>query len=163
MYRFALILVACLFGCNHSTNPTRPAAQPTNSSGTRPILEPIELHYRVYTARLGTRITVSPDGLLRSIHTANKSYGGNDIDPKLEGVEIREGRLTLKQMADLARLPEGWSLLSSKPYGGVPDGGDVTVRYGDKTVSGGSHVPQQVTDVRARLSELARSMPLAKP
>jgi hypothetical protein len=161
MHRFALILAACLFGCN--TDVRRPAIQPTTASSTQPILKSVEMHYGIYLARLDLHITVSPDGLLRSVRTDNKSYGGNDVDPKHERVEIREGKLTAEQMADLAHLFADWDSLSSHPYGGVPDGGEIKIRYGDKTVSGGSAVPKQVTDVRVRLSELAQSMPVVKP
>ena len=163
MQRFALILVACLFGCNHSTDRSQPASQPTTASTAQPVLKAIELHEGVYLARIDVRITVSADGLLRSVRTENKSCGGNDINPTLERIELREGRLTAQQMEDLARSFAGWDSMSSKPYGGVSDGPDLTLRYGDKTISGGSEVPSQVMDIRIRLSELATSMPVVKP
>jgi hypothetical protein len=78
-------------------------------------------------------------------------------------VEVREGRQTGEQMEDLARLFADWDSLSSEPYSGVPDGGEVSIRYGDRTVSGRSEVPQQVEDVRVHLMELARSIPVVKP
>lgn len=140
----------------------QPATRPT-TAGTRPALKSVELHYGIYLARFDVSTTVTPDGLLRSVRTSNKSYGPNDLDPKFQRVEIREGRLTPQQVADLARLFAGWDALSAKPYGGVPDGGDVTIRYGDKTVSGGSEVPGQVSSVRARLDELTATMPVVKP
>ena len=164
MRRFILILVAFLLGCNNSDDATQPATRPVaTTSSTKAILKAIELHYGIYLARLDLRITVSPEGMLRSVGTENKSYGGNDIDPKHERVEIREGKLTADQIADLARLFTDWDSLSTTPYGGVPDGGVISIRYGEKTVSGGSEVPKEVTDARIRLMELARSMPMVKP
>ena len=148
MHRLILILFALLCGCDNSNDATR--------------LKPIELRYGIYLARLDHRIMVSPDGTLRSVRTDNKSYGGNDVDPRHERVEVREGTLTAEQIADVARLFADWKSLSSTPYGSVADGGDVSIRYGDKTVCGGSGVPRQVTDARIRLMELVRSMPIVK-
>jgi hypothetical protein len=91
-----------------------------------------------------------------------KRYGPNDGAAKEETVEIREGQLTAEQRAELAGLFTGWDALSSEPYSGVPDGGDYTVRCGDKTVSGGNGVPRQLTDVWGRLQELAKGMPVVK-
>lgn len=164
MHRFMLILVACLCGCeNRGDSPPTAPRPATATTRTRPALRPIEMRFEIYLARLDHRITVSPDGILRSVETVNKSYGPNDLDPARQRIEVREGRLTAEQMAELTRLLMGWDSLSSQPYGGVPDGGDVTIRYGDKTVSGGSEVPRQVTAVRIRLRQLARSMPVVTP
>ena len=163
MHRLVLIVTAFVFGCNPSaaTQPTtRPV--PTTASSTQAVLKPIELHYGIYLARLDIRVTVSAEGVLRSVRTDNKSYGGNDIDPKNERVEVREGKLTAEQIAELANLFTGWDSLSTTPYGGVPDGGDISIRYGEKTVSGGSAVPKQVEDARIQLMEFARSMPAVK-
>lgn len=167
MGRFLIpILIALAFGCNDSGDLTQPATQrstTTTTTSTNPVLKPIDLHYRIYLAGLDHRITVSADGTLRSVRTDNKSYARNDIDPKHERVEVREGKLTAEQVADLARLFADWDSLSTTPYRGVPDGGDTSIRYADRTVSGGSEVPKQVTDACARLMELARSMPVVKP
>ena len=167
MHCLILIFVAFVLGCNNFTDATQPAARraptTTATTATRPLLKPIELHYGISLARLDLHITVSREGVLRSVRTDNKSYGSNDVDPKNERVEIRQGRLTGEQMADLARLFAEWDLLSSKPYGSVADGGDVSIRYGEKTVSGGSEVPKQVTDARIRLMEFGQSMPVVKP
>jgi len=165
MYRLIPIVAAFLFGCDNPSSitqlTTRPA--PTTASTTQAILKPIELHYGIYLARLDLRVTVSAEGMLRSVRTDNKSYGTGDIDPKNERVEVREGKLTAEQIAELSKLFTGWDSLSTTPYGGVADGGDISIRYGDKTVSGGSAVPKQVEDARIHLMELARSMPLATP
>ena len=165
MHRLILIVAAFLFGCNNVSGATQPATRPspTTASTTQALLQPIELHYGIYLARLDLRVTVSAEGVLRSVRTDNKSYGTGDIDPKNERVEVREGKLTPEQIAKLASLFTEWDSLSSKPYPGVTDGGDVSIRYGDKTISGGSEVPKQVTDARIFLMELARSMPEAKP
>ncbi|HEY0007236.1 MAG TPA: hypothetical protein VGB55_00805 [Tepidisphaeraceae bacterium] len=158
--------MAFAFGCDHSDDVTQPATQQsmaTTTSSTKASLKPIELRYGIYLARLDHRIAVSTDGTLRSVQTTNKSYGGNDIDPKNERVEVREGKLSTEEVIDLARLFADWDSLSKTPYSGVPDGGDISIRYGDRTVTGGSEVPQQVTDIHHRLMELARSMPVVKP
>jgi hypothetical protein len=174
MHRYILLFVACLISCKKSADvsppvaPPPPATTPTSTSAsantsTRPILRAIELHYGIYLARHELHITVSPDGLLRSVRTENKSYGGNDIDPKNERVEIREGRLTPGQMAELARLFANWDALSSKPYTGVADGGEGSIRYGDKTVSGGTAAPKQFVDARVWLRDVGEAMPVVKP
>src|SRR5689334_15215676 len=106
MHRLIIIVAALVFGCNNPSSTTqvtmRPA--PTTASTTQAILKAIELHYGIYLARLDLRITVSPDGVLRSVRTDNKSYGGNDIDPKHERVEVREGKLTAEQIARSRRV-----------------------------------------------------------
>jgi hypothetical protein len=146
-----------------TTDTSRPTAPPISTTiATRPSLKPIEMRDGVHLARIEHRITVSSDGNLRSVRTDNKSYSGNDIDPRHERVEIREGQLTPEQVADLAALFANWDSLSPERYNGVPDGRDVSIRYGDKTVSGGSAVPKQVTDARVRLMQVARSMPFVK-
>jgi hypothetical protein len=163
MRRLIFILAVSLLGCGHASDATRPATHATASASTRPLLEPIEMNYGVYLAGFELRVTVSPEGTLRGVQTHNKSYGKNDIDPSHERVEVREGRLTAEQMSDLAARFAGWGSLSSEPYGGPPDGGTVSIRYGDKTVSGGNEVPTEVTAIRVRLSELARAMPVVEP
>jgi hypothetical protein len=133
------------------------------ASTTQAILKPVDLHDGIYLARLELHVAVSTEGVLRSVRTENKSYGTGDIDPKNERAEVREGKLTAEQTAKLASLFTDWDSLSTTPYGGVPDGGDISIRYGDKTISGGSAVPKLVEDARIHLKELAGSMPLAKP
>jgi hypothetical protein len=159
MHRLILIGAAFLFGCNGPSSATQPTTRPApTTSATQTLLKPIELHYGIYLARVDLRVTVSAEGVLRSVRTDNKIYGTGDIDPKNERVEVPEGKLTAEQIAELSKLFTGWDSLSTTPYGGVPDGGDVSIRYGDKTVSGGSAVPKQVDDARIHLMELARSI-----
>jgi hypothetical protein len=112
----------------------------------------------VYLARLDVRTTVSPDGQLRWVCTTNKSWGPNDVPGGREVREVREGRLTPAQANELARLFDGWGPLSEQ-YGGVPDGPEISVRYGDKKVAGGSMLPQRIRDIEVRLTELAMTMP----
>ena len=164
-YALATVLVGLLLGaCAAAPAANRPATQPTSQATSQPTTQPAlkstDVHYGIYLARLDVHTTISPGGLLRRERTENKSYGPNDIDPKNERIEIRQGRLTREQMASLAALFAGWDSLSDKPYPGVPDGGDVKIRYGDKTVSGGSSVPEQVRAVHARIDELAETMPV---
>ena len=156
-------VLAFVLGCNNAADTTGPTVRPTSTTtATRPTLKPVEMRDGVYLARIEHRITVSPDGTLRSVRTDNKSYGGNDIDPRHERVEIREGQLTQEQVADLAALFADWDSLSPERYSGLVDGGDVSIRYGNKTVSGGTDVPKQVKDARVRLREFARAMPVVK-
>lgn len=164
MHRLIPIVAVFLFGCNNPSGTTQPTTRPTptTASTTQAILKPIDLHYGIYLARLDLHVAISTEGVLRSVRTDNKSYGTGDIDPKNERVEVREGKLTAEQIAKLANLFTGWDSLSTTPYGGVPDGGNISIRYGDNAVSGGSAVPKQVEDVRIQLMELARSMPVVK-
>jgi hypothetical protein len=164
MYRLVLIVAAFLFGCDSPSGTTQSTPRPAlaTASTTQAVLKPIELRHGIYLARLDMRVTVSEEGVLRSVRTENKSYGKADIDPKHERVEVREGKLTAEQITELASLFANWDSLSTTPYGGVADGGDISIRYGVKTVSGGTAVPKQVEDARIHLMELARSMPLAK-
>lgn len=160
MRNVLLILALCALARNDS-GAAQPGTRPTATPGTRPALRPVELHYGIYLARHDLRITVSPDGLLRSVRTDNKSYGPHDLDPKYQRVEIREGKLTAEQATELSHRFADWDSLSSRPYPGDADDADVSFRYGDKTVSGAGHaVPRQVTEARVRLTELARSMPV---
>jgi hypothetical protein len=99
--------------------------------------------------------------LLRSEEIRNKSYGGNDIGAKREVIEIRQGRLSPVQIAELAALFVGWESLSSERYGGVADGPDIDIRYGDKTVSGGSTIPQRVQQLSTQIRALAATMQVA--
>lgn len=159
VHRLVLIIFALTTGCDNGTNAPRPA---TTTTSTQPVLRPVELHYGIYLAALDLRITVDRDGVLRSVRTDNKGRSGGPYGTN-ERVEVRAGKLTAGQVGELANLFNGWDSLSTTPYGGLPDGGDLTIRYGDKTVSGGSAVPKQVEEARIHLMELARSMPLANP
>jgi hypothetical protein len=164
----AALLVGCTRNPTAANYPARPATGPATRDTTRPVttrptLQPIDLHYTIYLARLDVHTTITPDGLLRSVQIQNKSFGPNDIDPKNQRVEVRQGRLNQDQILELARLFATWDSLSQTPYGGVADGGQVSIRYGDKTVSGQSHVPAQVSDVHTRIVELTRSMPIVNP
>jgi hypothetical protein len=140
------------------TRPSGPASQAT----TRSALQEMDLRYGIYLARLEIHTTIAPDGSLRSARTVNKSYGVNDIDPKHARTEIRAGILTAAQVDKLTALFAGWESLSDKPYGGAPDGGNVRIRYGEKTVSGGSAVPDQVEQVRRYVTDLAATMPIVE-
>jgi len=117
-----MLAVLVVTGCTHPSptqNPTtRPAAQP----GNQPVLKAGDLRYGVYLARTETHTTITPDGLLRSVRTENKSYGPNDIGAQHARHEIREGRLTSAECAELAAMFTGWETLSDQPYGGVADG-----------------------------------------
>ncbi len=149
-------IVALLVGC------TSKAEHPATRPATQPVLHSIDLHFGLYLQRFDDRTTITADGLLRSLRTQNKSYGPKDLDPKYERIEIREGRLTPQQMSELAALFANWDSLSSERYGGVPDGGDIEIRYGDKIVRGGSAVPAAVRAVQTRISDLGRAMPVVK-
>lgn len=121
-------------------------------------MESVHLRYGVYLARLEVDVTISQSGLLRYARTENKSYGDGDHGGLREKVEIREGQLRPEQMAELGRMFEGWVELSSEPYGGVPDSGEIEVWYGVKRVWGGSDAPVPVKKIRVRVEELAGEM-----
>lgn len=127
-------------------------------AATGAVIEPLELRYEIYLARLEGRVTVSEGGWLRFVRTDNKSFGVNDMSPSHERVEVREGQLTGEQIRVLKEELAGWAELSAEPYGGVADGGWVSVRYGGKEVSGGSLVPERVVLVQRRLMEWGREM-----
>ena len=124
----------------------------------RPVMEAVELRYAIYLAGIETHTTVTPDGLLRSVRTRNKSYGRNDRT--IERTEVRAGRLTAEQRAELLRLVAGWQSLSNQPYGSAPDDAEVTLRYGNKVVTGGSGLPKQVWDVYRSLEKISMGMPI---
>lgn len=154
-------IVAALFiaGCTQPSATQNPATRPAAQTAHQPALKAVDLRYGVYLARIEIQTTITPDGLLHSVRTDNKSYGPNDIGAQHERHEIREGRLTPAQCAELANMFTGWETLSDQPYGGVADGPDVHLRYGDKTVSGGSALPPQVQAIQRRITDLATQMP----
>jgi hypothetical protein len=122
--------------------PTTAPSQPATRGSTQPVLEAVELRWQAYLARDEFRATISSDGLLRSVHTANKRYGPNDGDPKDERIEIREGRLTREQMSELAKMFADWRSLAGQ-YGGNADDNQIRIRYGKDEVSGGSVTPKR--------------------
>lgn len=148
------LCVLLLAGCNEKK------PRPVAAAATQPGLKSIDVREGIYPARLEIHTTVSPTGLLRSVRTEGKSYGPNDAPGSRERVEVRQGQVTAAQMDELRRLFAGWEQLAGS-YNGVPDGPEITVRYGDKTVRGGSGAPAQVVDVCERLRELAKSMPVS--
>ena len=154
-----LLIAAALLngGCAEVPQPTTPT--PPARPATQAVLKDIELRSGIYLARFETYIRITPDGRLRSVFTNNKSYGPNDTDPRHERREVREGRLTPRQMADLASLFAGWESLSST-YSAAADDQETTLRYGAKTVSGGRDLPHQVRQVQHRIHELTATMPV---
>lgn len=157
-----MALAVCMF-CQAGCSPggLQQHLAPTTAPAVQPAIKPIDVQYDIYLARLSAHVTITPDGLLRSVRTENKRHGAND--KSVERTEIRQGKLTPEQIVELTQFFAGWRTLSDKPYGGVPDGGHIAIRYGDKTVSGGSDTPKQVWDVYRRIKELARSMPRIEP
>ena len=119
------------------------------------------MRYGIYLARIETHITITGDGWLHSETTFNKSYGPNDRGSP-EQREIRKGQLTKSQMHELAAALSGWEKLSTQ-YGGVPDGGHIEFRYGDKLITGGSAVPDQVTLAHSKINTFANSFPVVSP
>lgn len=160
MPRLALILATCLLTIVGRATASNPTTHPTTAPATQLTLKPIELHYEIRLARLEHHITISPDGSLRSVRTTNKSYGPNDLDPKHERIEIREGKLTPDQISDLARKFTDWIPLTLERNGNVPDGPAISIRYGDRTISSGGEQPAPVTEIQTQLIELARAMPV---
>jgi hypothetical protein len=158
--RIILALVAALLLLGKSV-PAAERESPSTRPATQPALRAVDLHYGIYLARLDVHTTITPDGLLRSITIQNKSYGPKDIDPKSERKEIRRGQLTPEQIAELVQLFAGWDALPDK-FTGVPDGPAIELRYGEKTVTSGGELPDQVARVYVRIQELTRAMPVAK-
>jgi hypothetical protein len=142
-----------------STNPRHPATQPAQIPATREAAM-IEVHYSIYLARIDYRTTVTESGFLRSVRIDNKSWGANDITD--ERTEIRQGQLTRAQMTELLKLFEDWDSLANT-YGGVPDGGNIEVRYRDKQVIAGSEAPPRMWDVAHKVRALGDAMPLVNP
>lgn len=156
----ALLIVG---GCGDPpTKVPGTSSQPTFRPAGQAVLKAVDLQSGVYLARHEVHTTITPEGVLRSVRTENKSYGPRDIDPKQERIQIRAGRLTPAQMSELAGLFAGWESLSREPYGGVPDGAEIRIQYGDKTVAGGSAAPKQIWMINARVSELAGTMPVVE-
>jgi hypothetical protein len=115
------------------------------------VLQAVDARYGVYLARLEIRTTITPDGRVRSVRTLNKSF--TPADKVVEQTEVRAGQLSEEQMKELARLFVGWEGLKDV-YPNAADGPEVSIRYGDKMVSGGTGLPRQVWDVHRRVIEL---------
>jgi hypothetical protein len=115
-------------------------------------LREIEMRSGVYLARVESHIVVRPDGSVRSERTMNKGLPG-------EQVEVRDGTLTSQQMEDLAASFVSWEDFESH-YSGVPDGPEISIRYGVKTVEGGSALPREVLDIHRTLMEIASGLPV---
>jgi hypothetical protein len=166
LLRFAgTLFVVVTLGCESGVaGPTSaPATRRATPATTQHVaLKPIDLWTGVYLARIDISTTITADGVLRRVQIMGKSYGPKDLDPKHEQREIREGRLTTEQRAELAQMFSAWDSFSTERHGGVADGGEIRLRYGDKTVSGGSATPEAIWKIRARIDELARSMPIVE-
>jgi hypothetical protein len=121
----------------------------------------VDLHYTIYLLRLDIHTTISPHGKLHSAIVEGKSQGPKDnVGPSL--VTVHEGQLSQKQISELVRLSVGWEKLNDS-YGGVADGPEINLRYGDKLVGGGSELPAQVSEAQERINEIAREMPTIGP
>jgi hypothetical protein len=157
----ALLIAAASIGggCTGGSQAQPPSTRATVPASTQTVLKEVELRHAVYLARIEVHTTITPDGRLRQVRIDNKSWGPNDLDPKYERRVIREGRLTPQQMRDMAASFVGWESLAGR-YSGVPDGGEISLRYGDKTVSGGSATPKQVWDIQKRIDDVAMKMPV---
>jgi hypothetical protein len=127
---------------------------------TPPSLQAVAIRYGNYLARIEHRITIAPNGWLRSASTHNKRYAPRDGNWQ-ERWEVREGQLTPRQVVEVAALFNGWSSLSTQPHHGVPDGPEFEVRYGGHVVSGGN-APSQAWDAYRRIRELAERMPVVR-
>lgn len=154
MRMLPFILISLLMGC--APKPDSPPTTPIS----KPALKEIDVHYGQYLNRLDVRIAITPNGRLRSVQTTNKSYGPGDIDPTNERFTILEGQLTPEQMVQLVRLFSDWESFSPQPYPSMPDGDNVSIRYGEKTISGGSGLPTQVKEIRTLIEQWASSMPV---
>lgn len=155
-------LVLAVAGCARIGGNARSAFEATRratSAGTARPLKLIDLRYEIYLARLDIHTTITADGVLRSAHTVGKNYGPND--QIAARTEIREGRLTPRQMMDLAQLFTGWASLHDH-YGGVTDGPEIRISYHGKTIAAGSDGPKKVRDIYDRVNEFTLSLPLVE-
>lgn len=143
-------------GCS-GARPSSPARSIADDS--QPALLPIDATFKLYLPRIQERVTIDPDGHLRYRRTDNKNWGPNAADSKQEKTETREGRLSAQAKAELAGLFAGWDDWSSENYPSVPDGLEVSIRYGATTVTGGP-LPTKVRVLAYRLREMARNMPV---
>jgi len=93
------------------------------------------IDYRTSGALLGfeRHITVAPDGGIRSVAEINR----NTNIAKYRRTEVREGRLRAPQVAELASLLADWAYIRSDTTV-VPDGEDVTICYGGRSVWNGT-------------------------
>jgi hypothetical protein len=115
-------------------------------------LREIEMRSGVYLARVESHVMVQPDGAVRSERTMNKGFPS-------EQIEVREGKLSSTQMEDLAASFTGWEDFDAH-YSGVADDREISIRYGDKTVEGGSGLPRKVLDIRKKLMEIVNALPV---
>lgn len=120
------------------------------------LLKPVDLRSSIYLARYETHIVISPSGYLRSVTTSNKTYGPNDKAGPAR-TEVREGQLSAQQMAELSRLFAGWDSIAGA-YASVADGGEVEIRYGNKSVTG-NQLPKRAEAVQRQIQKFAESMP----
>jgi hypothetical protein len=147
----AVVLFACQAQRTEAPAPAGPTAVATSETE----LQAVDARYGVYLARLEIRTTITPDGRLRTVRTLNKSY--SPADKVVEQTEVRAGQLTDEQIKELARLFAGWEALKDV-YPNAADGPEVSIRYGDKIVTGGTGLPRQVWDVHRRVIELGTEM-----
>jgi hypothetical protein len=130
-------------GVRETGAPTPPAPPPP--------LREIEMRSGVYLARVELHVKVQSDGSVRSERTMNKGLPG-------EQTEVREGTLSSRQIEDLTASFAGWESFDAQ-YSGVVDGPEISIRYGDKTVEGGSALPRQVLDIHGTLMGIANGLP----
>ena len=126
------------------------------------LLKPIDAVSSVYLARRGDHISVTSGGILKYVLTTGKSYGPNDVPSGSERHEVRQGQLTREQMEEHAGEFDSWDDLSQAGYGGVADGPEIAIQYGDHKVFGGSLTPREVWEIFARLRELGSAMPVTR-
>ncbi|MCX5662179.1 MAG: hypothetical protein NTW19_21080 [Planctomycetota bacterium] len=154
-----MLLIAVGIVVNGCRDASPPSPAQTVVDDMQLALLPIDVTSMSYLERILEHITVDPAGNLRYQATHNKGWGPNDIDPKHETTETREGRLSAQARAELARMFADSETWSGEQYVGPADSPIVTVHYGQKTASGGD-LPKKMQALENRLRELARSMPI---
>jgi hypothetical protein len=158
----ALPLIASLLTGGCGSDPQSVAQPAVTQEKTHSPFKALDIRYELYLARLSVHTTVTADGLLHSQQITNQSYGPRDTGVDRERTEIRQGKLTPRELAELNAMFVGWKSLSGDRYSGVADSGEIAVRYGDRLVSGGSATPTQIWQIYARISELAAKMPIVE-
>jgi hypothetical protein len=127
----------------------------------QPAARTIDLHITNYLARFDEHMRIDPDGSAECVRIENKNFGGGDTALGPERRAVREGRLSPGEMFQLTALFVDFDSLSDKPYGSVPDADGIQLRYGGKTVAGGSEIPDSVRKIISRIDELVEHMPIA--
>lgn len=93
--------------------------------------QPLQYEYTLYLTDLQETLTISPAGEFRLTTRRGRAEAA-----------VVEGLVPREVLAQLSDLLDG----RDRHYPGVPDGGETTIRFGERTVTfgGGADIPEQV-------------------